>query len=478
MKHTGVVLGASVALFFACTSGTGGLWGPIGSGSSGGARSLCPTYDGDKPCPNDAPANQAAVDACARCLSVAQSLYDCIGSRPTCGGDGKTSFPTVTSQCFPENTTYLACLAQSGDAGTSTLFSSAPTLTVGRTPVAIVLVDLNGDKKLDIVTGNSGDGTLSVLLGNGDGTFGKASIVVVGARPFALVALDLDVDGKMDLVTANGDGNGTVSVFLGKGDGTFGAPAAIAAPSSTGLAGGDVNGDKKPDLVVDGLAGRLVLLGNGDGTFVAVNGADAGSGGVDAGGGADGGVPVRAYTLLADLNGDSKLDVVNAPANSVTVALGNGDGTFGNPTSYKADYGLVGTAAADFNGDGKPDLATASSYPAAAYVFLANGDGTFATGARFGLEQGSFTDTLCLAVGDVNLDGKQDVLGGSVTGEGVDLLFGKGDGSFAPAVPDVFHRAPVAMALGDVNGDGKPDLVSADVDSVAGAVSVLLNTSR
>jgi hypothetical protein len=268
---------------------------------------------------------------------------------------------------------------------------------VGTDPLAVSTADLNGDGKLDLVLANASDNTLSVLLGNGDGTFQTQMTYAVGANPNALAIADFNGDGRLDLAVTNTNSN-TVSVLLGNGDGTFRQQVQYATGMGPyGIAAADVNGDDKLDLLVTNSSDNTisVLLGKGDGTFRAA---------VNYAAGED---PLS--VTVGDFNRDGKLDLGvanfvynNYDRNFVTVLLGNGDGTFSTPTSYTSDCGGFVTAA-DFNGDGTLDLAEAGS--GGLCLFRGNGDGTFQGYKLY------FVPTTATWIGaaDFNADGKLDV---------------------------------------------------------------------
>lgn len=371
----------------------------------------------------------------------------------------------------------------------------------------LAVSDVSDDGKLDLVVANtsSGPGTVSVLLGNGDGTFGVAINSPAGENPTSIAPTDVNGDGKPDLLVTNASA-GSVSVLLGTGDGKFqtGLRYDLAAGfQNDSLAVADLDGDGHVDLAVADYDQRTVsiLLGNGDGTFraeteygSAVFGATAGDFNRD--GRPDLAVIQRSvvtvlsaqkngrfrtmaayftagidpeFVTTADLNGDGKLDLVIAnsgfypsyPGN-VSILLGNGDGSFQSPKTYTADFTPVSIAVADFNGDGKLDLAVANNYSDDVSILLGNGDGTFLPAINYNSGSGS-----AIAAGDFNNDGKADLavgLGGSLD---VAILLNNGDGTFQPA-SYFFAPYPNGVAVGDFNGDGNLDLaLSARVDSVS-----------
>jgi hypothetical protein len=353
---------------------------------------------------------------------------------------------------------------------------------------SLAVADVNGDGKLDLLAANvcssnsnCNNGTVGVLLGNGDGTFlPSVAYGAGGSDTFAVALADINGDGKLDLLVANACSsgscnNGSVGVLLGNGDGTFQSATAYnsAGLYADAVAVGDINGDGKPDLVVtnecngntctNGTVG--VLLGNGDGTFQAA--VSYNSGGVTA-----------TSVALADVNGDGKLDLLltnqcsdnNCTTGQVAVMLGNGDGTFQSPVTYGTSGLYAGSlAVADINGDGKLDLIVTDQCESNSNcnngflaVLLGNGDGTFQTALTIAVPSPQSVSQLILA--DFNGDGYLDV----ASGAGNFLLLGNGDGTFQPF--QHLGAGGQGIAAGDFNGDGKPDVA-------AGGLTILLNVA-
>ncbi len=219
----------------------------------------------------------------------------------------------------------------------------------------------------------------------------------------------------------------------------------------------DFNGDGKLDLAVTNISSNSVsiLLGKGDGTFGApVNFATGNN-------------PLRG--VVGDFNGDGKPDLAipNKFSNNVSVLLGNGDGTFQPAVSYAAGNSPVVVALGDFNGDGKLDLAVANLGSGSVSILLGNGDGTFQAAVNY---SAGLYPAESVTVGDFNGDGKPDL---AVANDStVSVLLGNGDGTFQPAVNYAAGNLPFFIAVGDFNGDGKPDLAVTNYNG--GNVSVLL----
>jgi hypothetical protein len=436
-------------------------------------------------------------------------------------GDGLPDV-AVANQGAKSVSILLGCSPASKPACTSgAAFQTHVDYAVGANPIAIVAADFNGDGKLDLGVVNSSDNSISILIGNGDGTFQNQAVSAVGTNPDSIAAGDLNGDGKTDLVVANFNDD-TISVLLGNGDGTF--TAASGSPFLTGtgpksVTMADFNKDGKLDVATadDSVNDVSILFGNGDGTLqacavssttctfatgknpVQIVTADFNSDGqpdLATANSGDNNVSIllnnngkftsqtlaSTYTtctalVTADFNGDhiTDLAVTSSKSNTVVVLLGKGSGQFDTEVPY-ASGGLapIQVASADINGDGHPDLIVANSADNDISVLLNNTTGAFTSAFT---STATFVDPISMAVSDYNGDGKLDVatVGYSPTGPGtVSVLLGNGDGTLQQAANyNVTGTDPEFIAHGDFNGDGHPDL--AVVNFSDSTVSILLN---
>ncbi|HEX3890747.1 MAG TPA: VCBS repeat-containing protein [Verrucomicrobiae bacterium] len=295
-------------------------------------------------------------------------------------------------------------------------FGSNATYTVGAGPFSVVAADVNGDGKLDLISANVGNyngNTLTVLTNNGSGNFCSNATYTVGADPISVVAADVNGDGKLDLITANNVNvnTGTLTVLTNNGDGGFGFNATYTlGVGATCVIAADVKGDGKVDLITanQGYNTLTVLTNNGSGVF---------------GSNATYTVDTEPFSVTAaDVKGDGKLDLISAnyggnSGNTLTVLTNNGSGGFGSNATYTVGdrslgIGIYYVAAADVNGDGKPDLISTKNGSGTLSVLTNDGSGGFVLAAS--PADGGGASVMVMAA-DLNNDGKADLICASGT---------------------------------------------------------------
>jgi hypothetical protein len=350
-------------------------------------------------------------------------------------------------------------------------------LSTGNNPDYVVATDLNGDGFPDVTVANFTDGTLSIFLGVGDGTFNLPTTIPVGAGPVWIVTGNFhqnsttDSSTNVDMIVANQKAN-TLSVLLGNGNGTFQAPTTIATgnlPSSIAVA--DFNGDGIPDLAVVNQGDNTIgiYLGNGDGTFKAPTLIATGS------------RPTSIVAAAFDSSSNAIIDlaVTNSADNTLETFIGNGQGGFTKNATLATGVTPVFVASADVNGDEILDLEVADSGTLATStnsvinsvsVFLGNGDGTFGTVAapRFDFPAG--TNPTSIAIADFNQDGIPDMAVTATGDNALAVLIGTGGGTFAPEFELPLQASPDSVATADFNGDGLPDVAVSNFGSNTAAI--------
>jgi hypothetical protein len=360
----------------------------------------------------------------------------------------------------------------------------------------IVTADFNGDGFPDVaqsVNTGSVNGKIGINLGSAHGVLGATSYVTAStctANYVVWVATgDVNGDGKADLVaTLNGNSgagcqNNTVAVMTGKGTGKFNT-AAYYTTGSTAQEGivylVDVNGDGKLDIVTENADGTIsVILNKGNGTYnpgMLITSIAAI-------------YPHGVYLTFADFNGDGKMDIAvgtSGNLSDVYVLPGNGNGTFGTPIPTATPYYPISLASADFNQDGRADLFVTTTGNGCTnnefgYAFVkGNGDGTFTPGPINCLP---YSGQQIPVVADLNGDGKLDVIIPYATGNGEQagpaVLQGNGDGTFTSSQSFYTGRGATSAAVADFNGDGMPDVALVNIGSfVPSFVSVMFNGTQ
>ena len=335
-------------------------------------------------------------------------------------------------------------------------FTVSQVLQVGKGPDGVTIADFNGDGIPDIAATIQGTIAVEIFSGNGDGTFVAGASYPVGALPSFVTSADLNGDGKVDLITANGSNvsvMGNVSILLGNGNGTFQPAMNITAgslPFSVAVA--DLNGDGHLDLAVADESeisgnGVTVLFGVGDGTFGSSAFFSTGT--------------APASVAVGDFNRDGNPDLATANylGNSMSVLLGNGDGTFQSSVDYHAKERPIQIVVADLNGDGFQDLVVGSFNAYNTFgrftLFRGIGDGTF-TSDHYNFP----SDVYSIAVGDLDRDGLPDIL--VANSRGITPLFNLGGGKFSRAGIYGTGGIPLSLGLADLTGSGLLDAVVAD----------------
>ena len=380
---------------------------------------------------------------------------------------------------------YPVTLAQYSSSLTSSLSPSGITsenfpissLTTGVAPAFVTAASLRNNGIEDLIVANHSDNTVSVFLGNGDGTFASAVSYPTGLGPACIATGDFNHDGNTDVAVVNKGAN-TVSILLGNGDGTFKPKvdyATGAVPVS--VVAGDFNGDGNTDLAVANQADNTIslLFGNGTGAFAPGAGIPA----LLATGRSPTALTVGDFNAAKYTNGNPILDLVvaNQNDNTISMFLGNGNGTFPPRTDYDTGAAPVYVATGDFNGDGIPDLATANFKDNTVSILLGQAGPTGSASGTLA----SRTDYVAgaaptsIAVADYNRDGIEDLAVTNSSSNSVSILFGGIGGTFNVPYQLNVGTDPLSIVSADFNGDGIPD--GAIANNGSNSVSVILNKS-
>jgi len=332
--------------------------------------------------------------------------------------------------------------------------------------------DFNRDARLDLVTTASDPLGASVLTGRNYGTLGSKVDVLFSLGTSGVATGDFNRDGRLDLAGLSASSNALVSVVLGNGNGTFGTRRNFPVAPATVVTTGDFNNDGKADIIAAGDSSFSFLAGLGNGTFAPASLVEC-TQCVD---------PFDVVPVDVDADGNTDLAFV-IEGSSLVIVRGRGDGTFHPFTQMGLPPDDARSlAVGDFNRDGKPDFAIVDTTFATLFVLLGRGDGTF------GLRQQPLDPmpagtiiTTAVRAGDFNRDGRLDLavalpVNADVPQRGaVEILNGRGDGTFFPVTRFSVGTNPVGMTTGDFNRDGKLDLAVGG-PSVADNVIVLLNS--
>lgn len=339
-------------------------------------------------------------------------------------------------------------------------FASYP---VGKNPTTVTTADFNSDGFTDIVTTNISSNTLSLLFGNGDGTFREQVQLRVCQEPRALVTNDFNLDGHPDMALAC-SGSDQVSILLGHGNSRFEEGSQYPVHRTpVAIATDDVNGDQKPDLVVALRNDKLkVFLGTGTGEFRPGFQYEYGD--------------TPTSLALQDLNKDGipELIVTNGGpmSSAVSIWAGIGDGTFRQPTDYKTGKRPLGVSFGDFNNDRILDLLVINGERDSFTTFLGNGNATFQPGKDAGADASPNYGL----VRDFDGDRFSDVAIVNLQSNDLSILFGRGDGTFQ--YPPRNYRTPsgpFALSLFQVTTQHLEEPGLAIANNGAGSVSIFLH---
>ncbi len=401
---------------------------------------------------------------------------------------------------LPTALTLLLVPAGAALAQTPVTFAPQVSFATSASTSSVVAADVNGDGKPDMLAANFASATVGVLLnttatGAGVASFAAQVTFATGRGPLSVAAADVNGDGKLDMLVANYIDNNTVSVLLnttatGAATPSFAAQVTFAtgvgsnSTNPNGMVAADVNGDGKPDMLVANFSSNNVgVLLNTTATGAATPSFAAQATF------ATGGNSNPTYLAVADLNGDGKPDVLvaNQFTNNVgvlfnTTTTGASTASFAAQVTFTVGFRPASVAAADVNGDGKPDVLVANSGNGTVGVLL-NGTATGASAPSFSSQTTFATGSnpRGVAAADVNGDGKPDLLVANNSGGTVSVLLnttatGAATPSFAAQATFTTGTNPSSVAAADVNGDGKPDLVVANTSPTSDA-GVLLNTT-
>ena len=394
-------------------------------------------------------------------------------------------------------------------------------LAAGSEPDAIVAGDFLGNGRTDLAVADAGTNDVTILLGNGDGTFQVGAPIAVGQFPVSIAEGDFENDGRIDLAVADNI-SGDITILSNQGAGNFSALAPFELPagtSPTSVVAGDFgtgyldlavtdstqnavdilrgNGDgtfalssslsvgANPFSIVAGDFGNghtdlatadanandvSVLLGDGDGSFLTAIHNETANSVQEASGAAAESVPIA--LVAADFSGNGRLDLAtgNAGTNDISVLMGKGDGTFEGSAANPVGIGTAAVTTGDFTGNGNLGAAVLNQGSDNVTILPGNGDGTFQQPLTVPLLTGSGASAIVAA--DFNGDGRTDLAVADHDLDEVSIFLGNGDGTFETLPPIPVPIGPIAIAAGDFTGNGRIDLAVADQGS--SSVTILL----
>jgi hypothetical protein len=353
--------------------------------------------------------------------------------------------------------------------------SSSAACPTGISPMGVAAADFNHDGNMDLAVVNNGSNTITILFGNGNGSFAAQPSLATGGNPRSIVAANFNGDSNYDIVVANSaQTSHNIGLFLNNGNGGFGAQTTYDTglnPWAIGV--GDFNNDGILDVVV---------ANNNNQNFISVFLGQTGTNGAFDGFGTQSayflqgeGLPVS--VAVGDFNGDGNLDVAVADqsvqgagtgSDNVSIMEGSGTGVFTWTSSYNTGLQPVSVIAANLNGDGNLDLAVVAQDANIVTVFWGNGNGTF--GGQVNCGTGDFPSAVIAA--DLTNNGTNDLIVSNFFGNSFSVILNNGNSTLQSRLDYAAGQNPQSVIMADFNGDGIPDLAVAD--SAASGISVTL----
>lgn len=358
----------------------------------------------------------------------------------------------------------VVALLRAAPAAEGPPISFSLSLSVGRSPAALAVADLNRDGRGDLIVANSESDSISLLYGSGPGNFLPALAIGTAAGPNALAVADLNRDFIPDLVVTGGVDD-VLMAFHSRRAG--GLDTVLELPTGTGPAGvatADFNRDARADLVV---------TNSFDGTISFFVGTAEGfepGGSLVSGGGFDSG-PLGVATGDLNLDGFADVVVANQMEDTVTVLLGDGTGAFPRVNTFDVDSLPTAARIADATGDNLPDIVAVNEGSDSLTILIGDGQGNISD--RLSLDTGFFPESV--VVRDLNGDGLADLITADSFSDVVSIFAAESPGQFSPRIIFPVGRSPFDVTVGDFNHDGRPDLATANLDD--DTVSILLNTT-
>ena len=389
------------------------------------------------------------------------STPDYISDLTTADFNGDGNLDLLVTHRFTNPGNGVSLLA--GDGGGN--FVLTKSIAIDGETTAVVAGDFNGDDRADFAVTDAQQNKVIIYYGENSDNFSQTESFSVGNTPSSLSAADFNKDGKDDLIIANSN-SFFVSVLLSAANGGFSAPVSVSITENTNagyVSVGDINGDGNIDAVIGSISndsiGTSILTGDGAGGFTLQPFLPSAVG--------------TNRVLLSDVNNDGQLDIIGGAGQSVSaVRPGNGDGTFADEITFASAGFVVSQSVDDFDGDGKADLVQVAGNAAEFQLFFGSGDGHFgASSIKLGGQPSS------TVTADFNNDGKPDLAVSNYDLSNISVLTNDGSGSLTVTSTIALPERPYEIFSADFNGDGKQDLGTIDLQTgtVAGRLAIMLN---